>query len=108
MAKPDYQYESLHSQEQDGSASSKDDVLLRTLPEKSPLSRALRHDDHCRHKLLLAVNSVVLFASVCLCLFSLSVLRRTPSELEFAKVVSPYCELLRLLPDAGAARCSLY
>lgn len=94
MAKPDYQYEALHSQEDSGSgsASSKDDVPLRRLPEKSPPSQEPRHQEHCRHKLLLVVSSAMLFASLCLCLFSLSVLRRTPSELECSKVVSPYCE----------------
>ena len=90
-----HQYKALPSQEAGGSTSSvssKDNVPLRTPPEKSLLSRVVHHDEPCRHKLLFTVSSVMLFASVCLCLFSLSVLRQAPSELECAKVVSPYCE----------------
>lgn len=93
MPDKNYHYEALHSQEENGNVSrSKDDVPMRTFSDKPTSMKTLWHGAPYPHRLLLIISSVMLFVSFCLCLFSISVLRRTPSELECAKIVSPYCE----------------
>jgi hypothetical protein len=96
MPDKNYHYEALHTQEENGGggggARSKDEVSMRTCSDEPTSMKTVWHGAPYPHRLLLVISSVMLFASLCLCLFSISVLRRTPSELECAKIVSPYCE----------------